>query len=202
MLLTVALLAGCAGQSEPGTEDAGATGPATSTSSSSAAPSGGETTAPADGGGGATTPFPAGTDAAAADPVAAEGLTVTAVRVGRHDGYDRVVLELAGSGTPGWTVEYVDSPAAQGSGDPIDVPGAAYLQVTLQGTSYPYESGAEEVPRGAVAVSGTEAVQGVFYDATFEGTSVAVIGTAARTPFRVSALSGPSRVVVEVADAP
>jgi hypothetical protein len=41
----------------------------------------------------------------------------------------------------------------------------------------------------------------VFYDATFEGTSVAWIGTAERRPFRVYALTGPSRVVVEVADA-
>jgi hypothetical protein len=41
----------------------------------------------------------------------------------------------------------------------------------------------------------------VVYDATFEGTSVAWIGTTDRTPFRVYSLTGPSRVVVEVASA-
>ena len=136
-----------------------------------------------------------------ADAVDPDGLTDTAVRAASHDGFDRVVFELSGSGTPGWRVEYVDAPTAQGSGAAIDVPGAAYLAVSLQGTSYPYDSGAEEVARGAVPVPGTDVVQGVFYDATFEGTSAAVIGTATRAPFRVYSLTGPSRVVVEVATA-
>ena len=201
LLLAAVLLAGCGAQSDPDTEDASATGSApasspaaeeTTASSSSAAPEDG----------GEATPFPGDTAPDVAEPVDAEGLTVTAVRAGRHEGFDRVVFELSGSGTPGWTVEYVDAPSSQGSGAVVDVPGEAFLQVTLQGTAYPYESGAEEVPRGPVPVSGTQAVAGVVYDATFEGTSVGWVGTAAQTPFRVYALTGPSRVVVEVADAP
>ena len=201
LLLAAVLLAGCGSQSGPDTEDASAAG---SAPASSAAPE--ETTAssssaaPEDGG--ETTPFPGDTAPDTAEPVDAEGLTVTAVRAGRHEGFDRVVFELSGSGTPGWTVEYVDAPSDQVEGMPIAVPGAAFLQVTLQSTTYPYESGAEEVPRGPVAVSGTEVVAGVVYDATFEGMSVGWIGTAAETPFRVYALTGPSRVVVEVADTP
>jgi hypothetical protein len=147
------------------------------------------------------TPFPADTAADVADPVDPSGLTVTAARAARHEGYDRVVFEFSGSGTPGWSVEYVDAASSQGSGAAVDVPGQAILQVTVQGTSYPYESGAQELPRGAVAVSGTHVVQGVVYDATLEGSSVAWIGTTARTPFRAYALTGPSRLVVEVADA-
>ncbi|MCZ2815873.1 AMIN-like domain-containing (lipo)protein [Modestobacter sp. VKM Ac-2984] len=198
--LAVALLlvAGCAAQ--PDTDSAGSTGDA---SSSSAAPEATETTAEATEAG-AESPapeFPADTSADSADPVDPEGLTVTAVRAAEHEGYDRVVFELAGSGTPGWQVEYVDAPSSQGSGAAVDVPGSAFLQVTLQGTSYPYETGAEEVARGPVSVSGTDTVQGVVYDATFEGTSVAWIGTSAEVPFRVSALSDPTRLVVEVADA-
>ncbi|MCZ2838260.1 AMIN-like domain-containing (lipo)protein [Modestobacter sp. VKM Ac-2985] len=202
--LAVALLlvAGCAAQ--PDTDSAGSTGEA---SSSSAAPEATETTAEATEE--TTAPasqspaaeFPADTSADTADPVDPEGLTVTAVRAAEHEGYDRVVFELAGSGTPGWQVEYVDAPSSQGSGAAVEVPGAAFLQVTLQGTSYPYETGAEEVARGPVSVSGTDTVQGVVYDATFEGTSVAWIGTSAEVPFRVSALSDPTRLVVEVADA-
>jgi hypothetical protein len=136
--------------------------------------------------------------AEAVDPA---GLTVTAVRAARQDGYDRVVFELAGTGTPGWRVEYVDEAAAQGSGDAVDVPGGATLQVTLQGVSYPYETGATEVPRGPIAASDTQHVAGVVYDATFEGTATAWIGTDATAPFRVYSLTGPSRVVVEVVDA-
>ncbi|OMQ15486.1 hypothetical protein A7K94_0209090, partial [Modestobacter sp. VKM Ac-2676] len=88
---------------------------------------------------------PTGTAAASADPAGAEGLTVTSVRVGDHEGFERVVFELAGTGTPGWQVEYVEAPSSQGRGTPVDVPGQAYLRVILTGTSYPYETGAEEV---------------------------------------------------------
>ena len=195
------LTAGCADQ--PGTEDASSTGAANSSSNedvpgevtedvAAGTSSNGEPT-------GDPSPFPADTSADVADAVDPDGLTVTAVRAARHEGYDRVVFELSGTGTPGWQVEYVDTPTAQGSGAVVDVPGEAHLQVTLQGTTYPYESGAEEVPLGPVSVAGTEVVQGVVYGATYEGTSLAWIGAGAQTPFRVYALTGPSRVVVEVA---
>ena len=209
VVVAVALLAGCGGAT--GTVDAASSAGAPSTATgepaasapvtpsstpSSAAPTttGPSGTAPAD-------TRPADTAPDVAEPVDPAGLTVTAVRAARQEGHDRVVFELAGSGTPGWRVEYVDSPVGQGSGDPVDVPGEAALQVTLQGVSYPYETGAEEVARGPVPVSGTEHVAGVVYDATFEGTAVAWIGTDGSSPFRVYALTGPSRVVVEVVDA-
>ncbi len=207
--LAVAVLsAGCAAQTDP--EAAASTGSASTTTSASAPSSTStESTSPATATATATaaateeaaagTPFPGDTRADVAEAVDPDGLTVTAVRAASHEGFDRVVFELSGTGTPGWSVEYVDAPSAQGSGAAIDLPGAAYLGVSLQGTSYPYDSGAEEVARGAVPISGTDVVEGVFYDATFEGTSAAVIGTATRAPFRVYSLTGPSRVVVEVA---
>jgi hypothetical protein len=200
LAVAVLLMAGCGSQTD--TDDAAATGAATTSSSAAAEEAGTSSAAPADEADEAdVSPFPGDTNADVAGPVDPEGLTVTAVRAAHHEGYDRVVFELSGTGTPGWSVEYVDTPSDQGSGEPVDVPGSASLQVTMQGTSNPYDSGAEELARGPVAVSGTDVVEGVFYDATFEGTSVAWLGTSDRSPFRVYALTGPSRVVVEVADA-
>jgi hypothetical protein len=204
LAVAVLLTAGCAAQTDTDAAASSATAPAstsapasasetTEASSSSAAPTTAEEAA--------TTPFPGDTEVDVADPVDPDGLTATAVRAASHEGYDRVVFEFAGSGTPGWSVEYVDTPTAQGSGDVVDVPGATYLMVNLQGTTYPYESGADEVARGLVPVSGTDVVQGVFYDGTFEGVSVGYIGVSDRLPFRVYSLTGPSRVVVEVATA-
>ncbi len=200
LVATALLMAGCASQTDTDTDPAAATGAVASTTAVEATTST-STADVAETGGGSSAPFPADTATDVAEAVDPDGLTVTAVRAAAHEGFDRVVFELSGSGTPGWSVEYVDAPSAQGSGAAIDVPGAAYLQVTLQGTSFPYDSGAEELARAAVPVSGTDVVQGVFYDATFEGTSAAVIGTATRAPFRVYSLTGPSRVVVEVATA-
>jgi hypothetical protein len=194
----VLLMTGCAAQ----TDTAGTAGVSTAaTSSSSAAaaestPSSAPATEETD-----RSPFPADTSTDTGQPADPSELTLTAVRAAAHQGYDRVVFEFSGSGTPGWSVEYVDAPSSQGSGAEVAVPGEAFLQVTAQGTSYPYESGAQELPAGPVPVSGTDVVQSVVYDATFEGTSVAWIGTSSRTPFRVYALTGPSRLVVEVADA-
>ena len=202
LLTTVLLTAGCAAQAD--TDDAASTGAAPSSTSAAASTAAGTpaaTGAETADEGPDTAPFPADTNPDVADPVDPAGLVVTTVRAARHEGFDRVVFELAGTGTPGWSVEYVDTPSSQGRGDVVDVPGAAQLQVTLQGTTNPYETDVAELPRGPVAVSGTDAVQGVVYDATFEGTSVAWVGTTGQAPFRVYSLTGPSRVVLEVASA-
>ncbi len=146
-------------------------------------------------------PFPSDVSA---DEQAASGdalVTVTDIRTGRHDGFDRVVFEVEGEGLPGWDVRYVEDPVEQGRGNPVEVAGDAVLQVTVTGVGYPFDTGVEEFATdGPVAGSG-EAVTEVVWDATFEGTSVAFIGTTGQTPFRVYLLEGPARVVVEVADA-
>jgi hypothetical protein len=189
------VLAGCAGG--PGTADAAAG----STLSSSPSPESTAPTAGPTGEAGSTGALLATPDLQpdSAEPVDAAGLTVSAVRVARHAGFDRVVFELAGQGTPGWQAEYVDSATAEGSGEPVDLAGPSYLRLVLRGTSYPYDSGAAELPRGPVTASGTDAVTGVFYDGTFEGQSLAYVGVRAQAPFRVYALTGPTRVVVDVA---
>jgi hypothetical protein len=46
----------------------------------------------------------------------------------------------------------------------------------------------------------TGSVTEVLFDGTFEGQSVAFVGTGARTPFRVYLLENPTRVVLEIAD--
>ena len=145
-------------------------------------------------------PFPANAEPDTAEASADARVTVSAVRIGAHDGFDRVVLEVGGEGQPGWDVRYVDSAGSQGSGDPVEVAGNAVLQVTLTGVGYPYDTGVEEVPAGErITAAGTGTVTELVYDATFEGTSVAFVGTSARAPFRVYLLEAPTRVVLEVA---
>lgn len=200
-LSALLLLAGCGGGTE--IDDAAGT-ESSSTSSSSAAPT--STSAPeltgqdteADGASDAP-PFPANTDPDTGEAQPGDGPTVvTALRIGGHDGFDRVVFEVSGSAVPGWDVAYTDAPTQAGSGKPIDVPGAAFLRVSLTGITNPYEApDVDELDRGTVT-SQTPVVAGVGYDSVFEGQALAYVGVAAQTPFRVYALSNPSRVVVEV----
>src|SRR5437773_8324057 len=49
---------------------------------------------------------------------------LVAVRVGRHQGFDRVVLELRGS-PPGYNVRYVPQVVQDGSGRPVPLAGSA-----------------------------------------------------------------------------
>jgi hypothetical protein len=143
--------------------------------------------------------FPANAEADTAEASADAAVTVHDIRVGAHDGFDRVVFEVGGIGTPGWDVRYVAAARSQGSGDPVDVAGDAVLQVTLTGAGYPYETGVEEYTGPSLKADGTSAVTEVVYDATYEGTSTAFVGTRAKNPFRVYALQSPTRIVLEVA---
>ena len=50
-------------------------------------------------------------------------LSPTDVRIGTHQGFDRVVFEFAGVGKPGWFTHYTDTPAQPGSGFPVEYQG-------------------------------------------------------------------------------
>ena len=193
LLVGPAVLAGCGGDDpvEPSASTSSASPDAEATSEAAPA-SDGSTDAP---------PFPGNVEPDTAEASSGAQVTVSDIRVGRHDGFDRVVFEVGGTGTPGWDVRYVDEASSQGSGDAVEVAGDAVLQVTLTGVGYPYSTGIEEFTGGPVTGAGTEMVTEVVWDATFEGTSVAFVGTGRETPFRVYALDSPARVVVEVADA-
>jgi hypothetical protein len=191
-------LAGCGGDDpEPTASSSSASSPAEETSASPTTGSGDTD----DDGGTDAPPFPADAETDTADPSSDSLVTVTDIRVGRHDGFDRVVFEVDGTGTPGWSVQYVDDPSSQGSGEPVDVEGDAVLQVVLTGVGYPYDTGVDEyASHDPLSAADTETVTEVVFDGTFEGQTEAFVGTAAEVPFRVYLLEGPTRVVLEVAD--
>jgi len=199
LLAAPLLLAGC-GEKE-GTSEAGSSSAATQEPVSEGASESDAEEAPDESGADDGAPFLADTESDTETASADASVTVSDIRIGGHDGFDRVVFEVGGTGTPGWDVRYVDSASSQGSGDAIDVAGDAVLQVTLTGAGYPYDTGVEEYAGGPLTSAGTTVVTEVAWDATYEGTSVAFIGATTRYPFRVYALADPARVVVEVAHA-
>ena len=213
VLTALALCGSLAACGDDGTDDL-APSAATGTPSASPVPGLSPTTAPTTAAtAGPTTPAPtapAEDDDPPADFPTEPGLseqepsggplTVTAVRVARQEGYDRVVFELAGraAGQAGWRVEYVDEPSAQGSGDPVEVAGDAALSVLITGTGYPMDTGQEEVSSDPALPGDVEVVEDVVLGAVFEGQYEAFIGTSGRQPFRVFRLGDPERVVVDV----
>lgn len=125
---------------------------------------------------------------------------MTDVRVGHHDGFDRVVLELGGTGTPGWRVEYVDAAVADPSDEQVDLAGDSVLRVTVEGTVLPYETGLTEAPVGVPrTVAGGTAVAEAVYLGAFEAQSQTLVGVISDPrPYRVQLLADPVRVVVDV----
>ncbi|HVM27763.1 MAG TPA: hypothetical protein VM433_08825 [Mycobacteriales bacterium] len=127
------------------------------------------------------------------------GLSVVDVRTGSHDGYDRVVFELGGDGTVGWTVQYTDDPRRQGSGEPVEVEGSATLAVTLGGVGYPFDTGVEEYSGPGRLTPGGPVLREVALGGVFEGYYDAFLGVAEDRPFRAFRMSDPQRLVVDVA---
>lgn len=193
------LVAGCGGGFNQQSGGAPGSSPSTATSSAGGTPGATSSSSlPHDGDDHSEPPFPADTRPDTGQASAGARGTITDVRVGHHDGFDRVVFEFHGTGTPGWTVTYVPAATAQGSGRPIDVAGNAVLSVALTGVGYPTDTGIQEFRRGTVSGADTDVVTEAFFNGTFEGISQAFVGTTAQRPFRVYLLTDPVRVVLDV----
>jgi hypothetical protein len=123
-------------------------------------------------------------------------MAVTEVRTASHGGVDRIVVELDGTGAPGWHVSTDISPTAAGSGLPISYGGDTALLIDVRGVVSPTAapSGPDRVHDTAGGVVRSVGVQGVF-----EGVQRIVVGLGDGAPtYRVSLLDSPTRIVVDV----
>jgi hypothetical protein len=131
------------------------------------------------------------------------GSPVTNVRSGRHDCFDRLVVDLAGP-VGGYRVKYVSQVVEDGSGRPIPLAGGAFLRVVVLAPAYD-ENGSTYSPADPahlVNVGGYRTFRQVAWAGSFEGQTTLGLGVRARLPFRVFKLNGPgagSRIVVDVA---
>jgi hypothetical protein len=127
--------------------------------------------------------------------------TLTAVRTGRHDGFDRTVFDFTG-GTPAFGVEYGPL-AGVGTGDPIPVAGAATLAVTFRGAwAYDLDTGRPTIDLRRVYDPRLPTLRQIRSGGGFEGHILFGLGLNDRVGFRVLRLSGPPRIAVDVAHQP
>ena len=142
-------------------------------------------------------PFPESTDPQTAEPTGEWDLQLVDVRVGEHDGFDRVVLELSGTATPGWGVAWSDEAVAEGSGDVVPLEGDHVLTISASGTAMP-DAGSFEVPARLGPAGSVAEVQ---VNGWFEGYTQVFAGVEGdERPFRVFTLTDPPRLVVDIAD--
>lgn len=133
-------------------------------------------------------------------PEAPGRLAVTKVRVGAHDGFDRVVFDLSGDGHPGWHIDYDTHPTQQGSGHCMEYEGTIALNVNIDNTTYPYELGLDD-PH-IQSVPGVGEVVEIISAGVFEGRSQFIIGLRAKHPYVVKVLDNPTRLVIDVTHDP
>jgi hypothetical protein len=131
--------------------------------------------------------------------------TLAGVRSGRHECFDRLVLDLHGAASAGYHVSYVDAVYKDGSGEFVPLRGGARLQVVVRAASYNLEGRPTFTPAKPTEltnVTGYQTFRQVADAGSFEGQTNIGLGVRARLPFRVFILAGPgdgSRLVVDVA---
>lgn len=130
------------------------------------------------------------------------GAWLTRVRVGRHRGYDRLVLEFVG-GLPVVNAEYVSVPVTNAaSGAELKLPGSAVLQIRLGQLQTPQSS--TQLERSARLTGRGTPIGGPvldYYVDTVEATErYLYLGIDGQRKFRTFLLQDPLRIVVDVFD--
>jgi hypothetical protein len=130
---------------------------------------------------------------------------ITNIRAGRNTCYDRMVVDLRGSGA-GFTVRYVPQVLSQGQGAVVPLRGGARLEVVIKAPTYNVSTGTSTYDpasrRELVNVFGFSTFRQVASGGWFEGYTTIGLGVRARLPMRAFILTGPgtgSRVVIDVA---
>ncbi|WP_202613599.1 AMIN-like domain-containing (lipo)protein [Ornithinimicrobium cerasi] len=147
---------------------------------------------------------PAGSATTSAGFPGGGALFAPTVRAGANDGFDRVVVDLTGTGAPTWRAAYPPEPVRDGSGLPAGVAGDAVLEVVITGMAYPepgdpvYDGGDFGLDTHALGL-----VVEVIRTPPFEGQLQLFVGmTGEPRPYRVFLLQDPMRLVVDVQTAP
>ncbi|MUL41433.1 hypothetical protein FZ103_09645 [Streptomonospora sp. PA3] len=140
------------------------------------------------------------------------GGPVVDVRAGRHDCFDRVVIDIGGAARTGFDVEYQPEVQAQGSGRPVPHAGGAVLEVVVHAPARGTPGGGvgkEPLAQGQEAlvpssrVADWPALRSVRYGGSFEAVTTFAVGVREKLPFRaLSQLdedSGTREVIVDIA---
>jgi hypothetical protein len=188
VVAVVTLTTACGGSGKKTTSTATATSTAAESSTSASSP--GTTAKPATGS--ATTPV----SIAVTHPTA----HLVAVRAARQQTVDRVVFEFTEQ-VPGYKVSYEKKPIMNTAGKAVSLPGSAALVVRMEQASGFNQDTAKPTYTGPTQVqpAGTRAVTEVAQVEDFEAVLSWAVGVNAEIPFRVSTLTSPPRLVIDLA---
>lgn len=119
---------------------------------------------------------------------------LASVEITEHDGFDRIVFDFDGT-LPGYRVEYVDAALGCGSGEPVEIEGAALLQVRMAPAAAHDEAGAPTFAQQEL-MPGLPSVLEAEQTCDFEADVTWVIGLAQVSDFRVDDAADTRTVIV------
>ena len=153
-------------------------------------------------GGNSPTPLPPNfTDAFgfAPEPRPATGAALLVdVRVGAHEGFDRIVFEFTDAQRPSGSIKYEEDVIQCGSGMPVNLPGSHVIVVHFDTTNAHTESGQLSIPSNEVDGPGNSILRSESI-CDFEAVVEWAVGVDGEQLFAVTLLENPNRVVIDVA---
>lgn len=121
-----------------------------------------------------------------------------AVRVGRHDDFERITFEFEGSRMPGYHIEYVDRPVhACGSGDVVPLPGDAWLSVRFNPAVAHTEEGRPTIGQRVIVVN-QPIIRELRITCDFEADVMWVTGQTKPAQYTTQVLRDPLRLVLDI----
>jgi len=131
------------------------------------------------------------------------------VRTGQHACFDRLVVDIGGSGPAGYHIEYVDDVYTEGQGSVVTLIGGAKINIIARAPSYDIDTGFityspidQAHSQQLTDLTGYRTFQQLAFAGSFEGQTTFGLGVRARLPMRAFVLGGPGsgqRLVLDVA---
>lgn len=120
------------------------------------------------------------------------------VRVGSHEGYDRVVFEFE-QGTPELTLDRAEPPFTQdASGLPMEVDGDSFLGIVMRGGTKQTDAGTSSYDGPTDISPGLPALVHLIEGGDFEHQSTWYLGLNGESCVRLLLLDAPPRLVIDV----
>ena len=135
--------------------------------------------------------LPPFTTGAKTSPSSGSQATLSSAAAGCHATYDRFVLRVGSGGKPGYDVRYVSRIIADPSGNPVSLQGTKRLRVIV------HDATAHTLP--STITPGCSNLRQAKKAGDFEGVVSYGLGLRRKTGFRVFRLTGPTRIVIDVA---
>jgi len=135
--------------------------------------------------------LPPFTTGAKTSPSSGSQATLSSAAAGCHATYDRFVLRVGSGGKPGYDVRYVSRIIADPSGNPVSLQGTKRLRVIV------HDATAHTL--ASTITPGCSNLRQAKKAGDFEGVVSYGLGLRRKTGFRVFRLTGPTRIVIDVA---